>query len=130
MITLPRRYLTPAHVVVARRLIRDYNNLMTTNATTLVATFPIKGMPSRLRLKCATCGRSQKADKGQILHLDTCATKEQPDLAIVVEHSDDVLRAFAADVRRAGMTGGRDALAAECVRKGFLSESDAMNTDD
>jgi hypothetical protein len=33
-------------------------------------------------------------------------------------------------VRRTGMTGGQDTLVAECVRKGFLSESDAMNTDD
>lgn len=97
---------------------------------TLTETFPVAGMPTKLRLKCTTCGRSQKADKGQINHLATCATKEQPALAIVVEHSDEVLREFAANVRRSGLANGQDSLVTECVRKGFLSESDAMNTDD
>lgn len=103
---------------------------MTTTDSTLIETFPIAGMPKRLRMKCATCGRSQKADKGAIAHTEACSTKEQPMVAIVVEHSDEVLRAFSANVRRSGLTKGQDDLTAECVRKGFLSESDAMNTDD
>ena len=98
--------------------------------TTLIETFPLAGRPTKLRLKCATCGRSQKADKGRIAHMDSCATKEQPAAQIVVEHDDTLLREFAANVRRTGLTGGHDDLVAECVRKGFLSESDAMNTDD
>lgn len=104
--------------------------MTTTNTTTLVATYPIKGMPSKLRMRCSTCGRSQKADKGAIAHTDACSTKEQPATTIAVEHSDEVLRAFASSVRRSGLTNGQDDLTAECVRKGFLSESDAMNTDD
>lgn len=100
------------------------------DATTLIETFPLPGMPKTLRLKCTTCGRSQKADNGQINHLETCATKEQPIAAIVVEHSDEVLKAFAANVRKYGQTKGQDSLVAECVRKGFLSTSDAMNSDD
>lgn len=101
---------------------------MTTTA--LVQTYPIPGMRKQMRLRCTTCGRSQKANNGQIAHLDTCTTKEQPVAAIVVEHSDEVLQAFAANVRRSGLTNGQDDLTVEAVRKGFLSESDAMNTDD
>jgi hypothetical protein len=98
--------------------------------TTLIETHPIPGMPKTLRMKCTTCGRSQKADKGAINHVATCATKEQPATSIVVEHDDATLRAFAGKVRRTGMTGDNDSLVAECVRKGLLSMSDAMNTDD
>lgn len=40
------------------------------------------------------------------------------------------LSAFAADVRRTGLTHGRDADVAACVRLGLLSTSAAMNADD
>lgn len=40
------------------------------------------------------------------------------------------LRAFGQQVRRTGMTGGRDQDVLEAVRAGYLSQSAAMNTDD
>ena len=40
------------------------------------------------------------------------------------------LQKFAQEVRATGMTHGRDADVQECVRLGYLSVSDAMNTDD
>lgn len=44
---------------------------MTTTSTTLIETFPLRGMPKTLRLKCTTCGRSQKADNdGWYEHTD------------------------------------------------------------
>ncbi len=43
---------------------------------------------------------------------------------------DAELRKLASQVRRSGMTNGRDDDVLEAVRRGYLSESDAMNTDD
>lgn len=43
---------------------------------------------------------------------------------------DQELKTFASNVRRTGLTKGRDQDVLDAVRKGYLSESDAMNTDD
>ena len=40
------------------------------------------------------------------------------------------LRRFANQVRRTGLTHGRDADVAECVKLGLLTAGDAMNSDD
>lgn len=50
------------------------------------------------------------------------ATPEDPRLAD--------LRRFANQVRRTGLTHGRDADVAECVKFGLLTAGDAMNSDD
>lgn len=42
----------------------------------------------------------------------------------------DGLRRFADQVRRTGLTHGRDADVAECVKLGLLTAGDAMNSDD
>lgn len=91
--------------------------------------------PGVVHYKCSTCLRTGHSEhsKGLIKHSASCTTKEQPVsavAAITVEHSDEILRTFAANVRRTGLTNGQDGLVAEAVRKGFLSDSDAMNTDD
>jgi hypothetical protein len=43
---------------------------------------------------------------------------------------DQELKVFADDVRHTGLTKGRDRDVLDAVRRGYLSESDAMNTDD
>ncbi len=43
---------------------------------------------------------------------------------------DQELKTFASNVRRTGLTKGRDQDVLDAVRKGFLSVDDAMNTDD
>lgn len=50
------------------------------------------------------------------------ATETDPALAELAK--------FAAQVRRTGLTHGRDADVAECVRLGLLTENHALNTDD
>ena len=51
------------------------------------------------------------------------------EIARVVDDQER-LKTFADNVRRTGLTQGRDRDVLEAVRRGFLSESDAMNTDD
>lgn len=102
--------------------------------TTLTETYPLVGFAKiarNMRLKCTTCAQRQTSAGGQINHLSTCTTNEQPSSTeIAVEHDDETLKAFATNVRKYGQTKGEDALVEECVRKGFLSMSDAMNSDD
>jgi hypothetical protein len=55
---------------------------------------------------------------------------KQLDREIAEVLEGEKLRKFATDVRRTGLTKGRDADVAEAVRSGYLSVDDAMNTDD
>jgi hypothetical protein len=96
-----------------------------------------------LWVECRTCGRANYLSKGPIGHKRGCATgaqysaagyaktpAKQLDREIAESVRDQELRTFASNVRRTGLTKGRDEDVLEAVRKGFLSDSDAMNTDD
>lgn len=60
--------------------------------------------------------------------VELVAAAAETDPAELARDAD--LRALAARVRREGLTGARDADVLECVRRGYLTESAAMNTDD
>ena len=114
----------------------------------LKVTFPYEAFdPGVARVQCEECGKWQRVDKadkgllvGEIAHSKSCESR--PQIAAVAkvlaeravkQAADDRFRAlsrFAADVRRTGLTHGRDADVAECVRLGLLTESAAMNADD
>jgi hypothetical protein len=93
-------------------------------------------------VECRTCGRANYLSKGPISHKRGCATSAQYSAAgvkapaaqldreIAEELRDQELRTFANNVRRTGLTKGRDQDVLDAVRKGFLSVDDAMNTDD
>lgn len=94
-------------------------------------------------VECRTCGRANYLSKGPIGHKRGCATGAQYSAAgyaktpapqldrEIAEHlRNEELRTFASNVRRTGLTKGRDADTLEAVQKGFLSVDDAMNTDD
>lgn len=102
-------------------------------------TYPYEATsPGVARYQCVECGGWERADRanGRIVHRKRCESRTQPPAA-AAEIAAETARArrsdlerFARQVRRTGMTRGRDADVAECVRLGLLSESDAMNTDD
>jgi hypothetical protein len=102
-------------------------------------------------IECKECGAAnwlsklpkQGPDAGKLAHRSRCRSKQQYapggapakrpvelDREIGETLRDEELRKFADNVRRTGMTKGRDADVAEAVQKGFLSVDDAMNTDD
>lgn len=95
-----------------------------------------------LWIECRTCGRANYLSKGPIGHKRGCATgaqysvtgykipAKQLDREIAEAVHDQELLSFARNVRRFGLTKGRDADVLEAVQKGYLSMSDAMNTDD
>lgn len=84
-----------------------------------------------------SCGAGEYAPK-QLLHRRRCSDKSaQYDasapatpVAAASDKSDAEIKAFAASVRRTGLTLGRDEDVLEAVRRGHLSVGDAMNTDD
>lgn len=82
--------------------------------------------------KCLECGRWEKVSKGGVIvHSKHCDTKAQAvEIASPRATDDNQLRTFARDVRRTATTKGRDEDTVNAVRSGFLSVSDAMNTDD
>ena len=127
----------------------------TNNADTLlaaaIATYGTPGLkvtvdahfPERARVQCEECGKWTTTDSttgkvlpGEIVHSKHCDSKPQiPSVAAVLakraeRDNRSELSRFAARVRRTGVTHGRDADVADCVRLGLLSASDAMNTDD
>lgn len=85
-------------------------------------------------VECRDCGRCNYLSKGQIMHGRRCTAKAQysatPVAAPAVKDDDAALRQHAANVRRTGLTLGRDEETYEAVRRGHLSMSAAMNTDD
>ena len=104
-------------------------------------------------IECRECGASnwmsklptRGPDAGKLLHRSRCRSRQQyvPGACAVSTKSpakldqeidealrDRELQKLAADVRRTGMTKGRDDDVVEAVRRGFLSVDDAMNTDD
>ena len=110
----------------------------------LKITFPYEAIdPGVARVQCEECGKWQRADKadkgllvGEILHSKHCESRPQiPAVADALaarsakaKRSD--LERFAAQVRRTGLTHGRDSDVAECVKLGLLTAGAAMNSDD
>lgn len=102
-------------------------------------TYPYEATsPGVARHQCAECGAWERSDKGagRLQHSKRCESRPQPATAAaaIAEESTRARRSelerFARQVRRTGLTRGRDADVAECVRLGLLSEAQAMNTDD
>lgn len=95
-----------------------------------------------LWVECRTCGRANYLSKGPIHHKRGCATGKQYvavqaatpaaqlDREIAERLRDKELRDFSDAVRRTGVTRGRDQDVLDAARRGFLSLSEAMNTDD
>ena len=104
-------------------------------------------------VECKECGASNwlsklpkhGPDAGKLTHRVRCRSRQQhaPGSAPAVAKKpaeldreisealrNEELRKLADNVRRTGMTKGRDEDVTEAVRKGFLSVDDAMNTDD
>lgn len=85
------------------------------------------------RHKCPECGNWAYAGKA-IRHAKRCdcselQSQEILDRAAKQSESDRLYR-FAATVKRTGMASGRIQDLEECVRRGLLTTSDAMNLDD
>ncbi len=97
----------------------------TTTAATLTVTYPYTDA-TVARVQCVECGKWERADNGRVRHSKNCDSK--PQFAAPV--AADALRTFADAVRATSLTHGRDSDVLDAVRKGYLSESDAMNTDD
>jgi hypothetical protein len=89
-----------------------------------------------LWIECRTCGRANYLSKGPIGHKRGCSTGAQYSAIetaaspVATCSTDSELRAFASNVRAYSQTKGRDNDVFTAVRAGYLSESDAMNTDD
>jgi hypothetical protein len=104
-------------------------------------------------IECKECGAANwlskltkhGVDAGKLGHRSRCRSRQQYvpgackpsaksaaelDREIGESLRDEELRKFADNVRRTGMSKGRDEDVAESVRRGFLSVDDAMNTDD
>lgn len=129
--TLPHPYLTPGRE-------RPYHEGMATE-NGINTTYPYETTsPGVARNQCAECGAWERSDKagGQLKHSKRCDSRPQPACAIAAQtvraaearRSD--LEKFARQVRKTGMTSGRDQDVRDAVAAGLLSESDAMNTDD
>ncbi len=113
----------------------------------LKVTYPYEAIaPGVARVQCEECGKWQRADNadkgllvGEIAHSKSCESR--PQIAAVAtalsvraaKAAGDQrlrdLRRFADQVRRTGLTHGRDADVAECVKLGLLAAGDAMNSD-
>ena len=120
--------------------------------TALVATFGADGITVSTnaayddgvaRVACNECRAWSKTDQaiggvaaGEIRHAKSCESRPQiPSVAkahaaLAAKERRNSLERFAANVRRTGLTLGRDADVAECVRLGLLTENHALNTDD
>ena len=120
------------------------NTLKNAEIAGLRITFPYEAIsPGTARVQCEECGGWESTDKaskgllvGEILHSKRCESRPQiPSVAEVLAAREakakrSSLEKFAANVRRTGLTLGRDADVAECVRLGLLTENHALNTDD
>lgn len=105
---------------------------MTTNHPSLIVERTPAGGDD-LWIECRECGKCNYVSKGPINHKRGCkASRAQygAPVATAAVQTTDRLSAFAANVRRTGLTRGRDQDVLDAVRAGLLSESDAMNTDD
>jgi hypothetical protein len=106
---------------------------MTTTNTALIVERTAAGGDD-LWIECRACGRCNYLSKGPIGHKRGCSTSTAQYGSSVAEApvatTPDQLRRFAGEVRRTGLTKGRDADVLAAVRAGYLSESAAMNTDD
>lgn len=91
-------------------------------------TYPYEATsPGVARHQCLECGGWERSDKGAIRHSKRCDSKPQ---ATAPAREINELRTFARNVREFGLTKGRDKDVLGAVRAGYLSVSDAMNTDD
>lgn len=108
--------------------------------TTTIETKANETHPEILNYRCTECYRTGVStfQSGRISHRKDCSSRAQP---VVPQASspvatapaattDDSLLTFARNVRAYGQTKGRDADVLAAVRTGYLSVSDAMNTDD
>lgn len=75
-------------------------------------------------------GYTGKSKKAIVQAWDRASVRFFSATPVAVDPRLEELRRFADSVRRTGLTHGRDADVAECVRLGFLTDSAAMNTDD
>ncbi|MDQ1446838.1 MAG: hypothetical protein QOI20_3302 [Acidimicrobiaceae bacterium] len=104
---------------------------MTTTNNGLTTTYPYEATsPGVARHQCDECGGWERSDKGTIRHSKRCESRPQATVATPVSTEQDALRTFGRNVRHYGLSKGRDADVLAAVRAGYLSESDAMNTDD
>jgi hypothetical protein len=78
-----------------------------------------------------SCGAGEYLPK-QLRHRRACRSCAQwTDTPVAIEAAPVAeLQTFAADVRRTGLTKGRDEDVLQAVRRKHLSMSDAMNSDD
>jgi hypothetical protein len=100
--------------------------------------------PDDLWIECRDCGKANYLSRGPINHKRGCASSRaqynaaghvktpaaQLDREISESARDQELKTFASNVRRTGLTKGRDQDTLDAVREGYLSEADAMNVDD
>lgn len=108
------------------------------NTDGLSTTYPYATSPEVARHQCLECGAWERSDKagGQLRHSKRCDSRPQPACAVAAVEQRATeslyadLRTFASQVRRTGMTQGRDQDVRDAVAAGLLSVSDAMNTDD
>lgn len=104
-----------------------------TTQTGLAVTFPYADS-SEPRYQCSECGGWERGIGCQIRHSKRCDSRPQPGREVVSARAAaptaDVLQnqRDADRLRREGLAGDMDRLAA--VQRGFLSVSDAMNSDD
>jgi hypothetical protein len=104
---------------------------MTTHPDLIVERTPVGG--DDLWIECRSCGKANYLSKGPINHKRGCSSSRAQygaPVAAVAGATPDRLDDFAADVRRTGLTKGRDEDVLAAVHQGYLSENDAMNTDD
>ena len=93
----------------------------------------IDTLNSVTRYTCPDCGRW--AYEGHpVTHSKRCDFGSLQPAAIVEKRARETeterLRKFAREVKRTGMAHGKTDDLLECVRRGFLSQSNAMNLDD
>lgn len=87
------------------------------------------------RYRCPDCGRWEYAGKS-IKHSKRCDLNAQPTAieVLIAKRKEEAegrrLWAFAQRVKRTSMGQGRTEDLLECVRRGYLTESEAMNLDD
>ena len=100
------------------------------NATYAIALTMIPGRSSAV-YRCTECGQWEDADSGKpIRHLKRCDHVNDQPKPIAEKAERNRLWQFARDVKRTGLTEGRDQDVRDAVKLGFLTVSDAMNTDD
>lgn len=90
---------------------------------------------------CGACSYKSKLGRSGLTHRRTCRTREQyseePSAAVAAASAEspevaelERLKKYGQSVRRTGLTGGRTEDLVAAVRGGYLSVSDAMNSDD